>query len=148
MQRLQKMLGSMLLFVALVAGIPAVATAQDLKSKLPSDPDVTTGKLENGLTYYIRTNKKPEKKVELRLVVKAGSILENDDQQGLAHFMEHMAFDGTAHFPKKDIESFIESLGMRFGADLNASTGFDETTYMLTLPSDKPDVMDKACPSM
>ena len=120
--------------------IPAAALAQ----AMPADPQITMGKFPNGLSYYIRSNPKPEKRAELRLVIKAGSVLENDDQQGLAHFLEHMAFDGTAHFPKKDIESFIESLGMRFGADLNASTGFDETTYMLTLPSDKLDVMDKA----
>ena len=72
--------------------------------------------VRNGLRYYIRANKKPEKRAELRLVVKAGSILEEDDRQGLAHFVEHMAFNGTKNFPKQEIVSFLESLGMRFGA--------------------------------
>src|SRR5438045_2703906 len=87
---------------------------------------------------------KPEKRAELRLVVKAGSIVEDDDQQGLAHLVEHMAFNGTQHFPKHDLIEFIESLGMRFGPDLNAYTSFDETVYMLQVPTDKPEVMDKA----
>ena len=89
-------------------------------------------------------NKKPEKRAELRLVVKAGSILEEDDQQGLAHFVEHMAFNGTAHFPKHEIVSFLESLGMRFGADINASTSFDETVFTLTVPTDKPGTLDRS----
>ena len=116
-----------------------------LTDRIPVEPPITIGHLPNGLTYYIRANKKPEKRAELRLVVKAGSVLEDDDQQGLAHFVEHMAFNGTSHFPKSDdIIQFIESLGMRFGADLNAYTSFDETVYMLQVPTDKPEVMDKA----
>jgi zinc protease len=115
-----------------------------LSQQMPFDPQITIGKLPNGLQYYVRSNKKPEKRAELRLVVKAGSILEDEDQQGLAHFVEHMAFNGTQHFPKNDIVQFIESLGMRFGADLNAYTSFDETVYMLQVPTDKPEVMDKA----
>ena len=92
---------------------------------------ITIGQLPNGLRYFVRANQRPEKRAQLRLVVKAGSVLEKDDQQGLAHLVEHMAFNGSAHFPKNDIIQFIESLGMRFGADLNASTSFDETVYML-----------------
>jgi zinc protease len=122
---------------------PAQSTAA-LTQSMPVDSEVTIGKLSNGLKYYVRANKKPEKRAELRLVVKAGSILEDDDQQGLAHFVEHMAFNGTQHFPKMEIRSFIESLGMRFGADLNASTGFDETTYLLQVPTDKSETMDRA----
>jgi zinc protease len=102
------------------------------------------GKFANDLRYYIRANKKPEKRAELRLVVKAGSILEDDDQQGLAHLVEHMAFNGTKNFPKNKTIEFMESLGMRFGADVNAYTTFDETVYMLTVPTDKPEMMDKA----
>ena len=94
--------------------------SQDLSAPVPVDPQITIGKFSNGMKYYIRNNKKPEKRAELRLVVKAGSILEDDDQQGLAHLVEHMAFNGTSHFPKNELVSFIESLGMRFGADLNA----------------------------
>ena len=110
---------------------------------MPVDPQITMGKFPNGLRYYIRNNKKPEKRAELRLVVKAGSILEDDDQQGLAHLVEHMAFNGTSHFPKNELVAFIESLGMRFGADVNAYTSFDETVYMLTVPTDKPETIDK-----
>ena len=101
MKHLNQLLRGMLLSIALVATATLVSLAQDLKSKLPDDPDVVTGKLDNGLTYYIRNNHKPEKKVDLRLAVKAGSILESDDQQGLAHFMEHMNFNGTKIFSEK-----------------------------------------------
>jgi zinc protease len=125
-----------------VVAAPGQATAA--AQPMPVDPAISTGKLGNGLRYYVRANPKPEKRAELRLVVKAGSILEDDDQQGLAHFVEHMAFNGTQHFPKQEIISFIESLGMRFGADLNAYTSFDETVYMLQVPTDKPGTMDRA----
>jgi len=116
---------------------------QNLNDKLPIDPNVRIGKLSNGLTYYIRQNKKPEQKVELRLVVNAGSILEDDDQQGLAHLTEHMAFNGTTHFKKNDIISFLQSIGVGFGSDLNAYTSFDETVYILPIPTDKPSNIDK-----
>ena len=115
-----------------------------LNQTIPTDPEVTIGTLPNGLRYYVRENKKPEKRAELRLVVKAGSVLEEDDQQGLAHFVEHMAFNGTKNFPKQDVTAFMQSLGMRFGAHVNAYTAFDETVYMLTVPSDRLDVMDTA----
>ena len=143
-----------ILTAALVAATCFVASRQQaaptsvqvtaLTQQMPVDPQITMGKFSNGLRYYIRANKKPEKRAELRLVVKAGSILEDDDQQGLAHFVEHMAFNGTKNFPKQDIVSFIESLGMRFGADLNAYTSFDETVYSLQVPTDKPETMDRA----
>lgn len=113
------------------------AQAQTKDAKLPVDTKVTTGKLANGLTYYIRPNNKPEKKVELRLIVNAGSILENDDQQGLAHFMEHMNFNGTKNYPKNKLVDFLQSIGVEFGADLNAYTSFDETVYILPIPTDK-----------
>ncbi|HKW02467.1 MAG TPA: insulinase family protein [Vicinamibacterales bacterium] len=122
------------------AGAQATAAAQPM----PVDPAIATARLPNGLRYYVRANPRPEKRAELRLVVRAGSVLEDDDQQGLAHFVEHMAFNGTQHFPKQAIISFIESLGMRFGADLNAYTSFDETVYMLQVPTDKPETMDRA----
>jgi zinc protease len=111
---------------------------------MPVDAAISQGQLPNGLRYYVRSNKKPEKRAELRLVVKAGSILEDDDQQGLAHVAEHMAFNGTKNFPKHEVVSFLESLGMRFGADINASTSFDETIYTLTVPTDKPGVLERA----
>jgi len=121
--------------------IPAIA--QDMSSRLPTDPDVVMGKLNNGLTYYIRNNHKPANKVELRLVVNAGAILENDDQQGLAHFMEHMNFNGTKNFQKNDLVSYLQSIGVQFGADLNAYTGFDQTVYILPIPTDKPGNLEK-----
>lgn len=133
-----------LLLLALSLAGAQLARAQALTDNMPTDPQITTGKFQNGMTYYIRANKKPEKRAELRLVVKTGSILEDDDQQGMAHLVEHMAFNGTKHFPKNEIISFMESIGMRFGADVNAYTSFDETVYMLTVPTDKAEALEKA----
>ncbi|MGN6605218.1 MAG: M16 family metallopeptidase [Ginsengibacter sp.] len=116
---------------------------KNLQDTLPIDPAVKVGKLSNGLTYYIRQNKKPEQKVELRLVVNAGSVLENENQQGLAHLSEHMAFNGTTHFKKNDIISFLQSIGVGFGNDLNAYTSFNETVYILPIPTDKPGNIEK-----
>lgn len=124
--------------------MPLAAFAQiDLNAKIPNDPDVRTGKLENGLTYYIRKNAKPEKKVDLRLVINAGSILETDKQVGLAHFMEHMVFNGTKNFPKNALIDYLQSIGVKFGQHLNAYTSFDETVYFLPIPSDDPVKLDK-----
>jgi zinc protease len=134
-----KFLRILLLFVI---SSPAFAQ-QNLSDTLPIDPAVKIGKLSNGLTYYIRQNKKPEQKVELRLVVNAGSILEDESQQGIAHLAEHMAFNGTTHFKKNDIISFLQSIGVEFGNDLNANTSFDQTLYILPVPTDKPDNIDK-----
>jgi zinc protease len=119
------------------------AAAQDLKSVLPTDPHIVKGKFANGLTYYIKPNAKPEKKVELRLVVNAGSILEDNEQQGLAHFMEHMNFNGTKNFQKNELVNYLQSIGVEFGADLNAYTSFDETVFILPIPTDKPGNLDK-----
>lgn len=120
-----------------VAGAQAApAQPADLAAPLVLDPAVRSGVLPNGLRYFVRTNGRPERRAELRLVVNAGSILENDDQRGVAHFVEHMAFNGTRRFPKADIVNFLERIGMRFGADVNASTSFDETIYMLQVPTD------------
>lgn len=121
-----------LLLISVLTSI--VLPAQDLSVKIPLDASVRTGKLANGLTYYIRYNQKPEKKVEMRLAVNAGSILEDDDQQGVAHFIEHMAFNGSAHFKKNELVDFLQKLGIEFGADLNAYTSFDETVYILPVP--------------
>jgi zinc protease len=114
-----------------------------LSDKIPIDTNVIKGTLSNGLTYYIRKNTKPEGKVELRLVVNAGSVLEDSTQQGLAHFMEHMNFNGSKHFPKNELVSYLQSIGVKFGADLNAYTGFDETVYILPLPTDDPKRIDE-----
>jgi zinc protease len=120
------------------------AQVAPLDQPIPVDPQITIGKFDNGLRYYIRVNKQPLNRAELRLVVNAGSILEDEDQRGLAHMVEHMAFNGTKHFPKDQIPKFMESIGMRFGPSLNAYTGFDETVYMLQIPTDKPDLMKNA----
>ncbi|MEO7083599.1 MAG: insulinase family protein [Gemmatimonadaceae bacterium] len=118
--------------------LPAASTL------LPVDPKVKIGTLPNGIRYYIRQNQKPEKRAELRLVVNAGSILETDNQLGLAHFVEHTAFNGTTHFAKNDLIKYLQSIGVRFGADLNASTGFDETVYILPIPTDTARIVDQA----
>src|SRR5471030_1156886 len=116
---------------------PATTAAAPFKSAiLPVDPNVLIGKLPNGLTYYIRKNAEPKNRAELYLVNKVGSVLEADDQQGLAHFTEHMAFNGTRDFPKNELVSYLQKAGVKFGADLNASTSFDETVYQLPLPTD------------
>src|SRR5438094_10363993 len=130
------LLGAAILFATSLGLAQQPAATNPLQSApltqlMPFDSQIAVGTLPNGLRYYVRANNRPEKRAELRLVVKAGSILEDDDQQGLAHFVEHMAFNGTAHFPKNEIIKFIESLGMRFGADLNAYTSFDGTRYVL-----------------
>lgn len=132
------------LMMLLMLPVSNNAFAQDgLNKPIPINPKVTIGKLSNGVTYYVRSNQKPEDKVELRLVVNAGSILEDDDQQGLAHFMEHMNFNGTKNFEKNELVSYLQSIGVEFGADLNAYTSFDETVYILPVPTDKPGNLDK-----
>lgn len=112
-------------------------------AELPLDPSVRKGVLENGFTYYIKHNKKPAKKAEMRLAINAGSILEDDDQLGLAHFMEHMNFNGTKHFPDNKLVDFLQSIGVKFGQHLNAYTSFDETVYMLPVPLDKPENLNQ-----
>ncbi|WP_426064222.1 M16 family metallopeptidase [Flavobacterium sp. DSP2-3-1] len=132
-----------LVFGVLLFPLAAFAQQMDYSKAIPFDPSVKTGKLENGLTYYIKKNAKPENKVDLRLVVNAGSILETDDQQGLAHFMEHMCFNGTKRFPKNQLVDYLQSIGVKFGQHLNAYTSFDETVYFLPIPSDNPEKLEK-----
>jgi zinc protease len=142
-----------LLLLALALGTPARALPQAQPAaavpafaptdKLPFDSAVRTGTLPNGLTYYIRHNTRPEKRVSLQLAVKAGSVDEADDQQGLAHFVEHMAFNGSRHFKPGELISTFESTGARLGPHVNAYTGFDETVYMFTLPTDRDGIVQK-----
>ena len=110
-------------------------------AKLPFDKDVIKGKLENGFQYYIRKNAEPEKRVTMYLAMKVGSILEDENQLGLAHFMEHMNFNGLKHFPKNELIDYLQKAGVRFGSDLNAYTSFDETVYQLPIPSDDPELL-------
>lgn len=113
------------------------------ESPLPVDPAVTIGQLSNGLRYYIRRNERPDARVSLRLAVNVGSIHEDDDQRGLAHFLEHMAFNGTEHFPPGELVAFLENIGARFGPHVNAYTSFDETVYMLDVPTDRPGYVER-----
>src|SRR5687768_13200425 len=129
-------------YLLLLVLFTAAAHAQDLaapslSTPLPLDPVVRTGSLPNGLTYFIRRNAQPEKRVLLRLAVKAGSIDEADDQRGLAHLLEHMAFNGSAHFKPGELVSYLESIGAEFGPHVNAYTSFDETVYMLDVPTER-----------
>ena len=133
--------GAFLFLAAAFTPTPAQQAASN--APLPFDPSVTVGTLSNGMRYYIRENHKPEKRAELRLVVNAGSVLEDEDQRGLAHMVEHMAFRGTKHFPGNQISSYLESVGMRYGPDINAFTSFDETVYMITIPTDTASIVDK-----
>ena len=112
--------------------------------ELPTDPSVKVGKLDNGFTYYLKQNAKPENRIEFRLAINAGSILEDDDQQGLAHFTEHMLFNGTKNFEKNELISFLQKMGLEFGGDLNAYTSFDETVYFLPIPTEDKENVDKA----
>ncbi len=122
----------------------APSALTNLSRPIPGDPGVKVGKLANGLTFYIRKNAEPKNRAELRLVVRAGSVLETDQQQGLAHFMEHMEFNGTKNFPKNELVNFLQSSGVRFGADLNAYTSFDETVYQLPVPTDSANVFERS----
>ena len=114
-----------------------------LETPLPADPAVRAGVLPNGMHYYVRANGAPSKRAELRLVVNAGSIAEDDDQRGMAHVIEHMAFNGTTHFQRNELVNFLQSIGVRFGADLNAYTGFDETVYTLQVPTDTARILEQ-----
>jgi zinc protease len=122
----------------------ASVSSYALTQLMPVDPEVSLGTLPNGLRYYIRPNLKPARRVELRLVVKAGSVLEDPDQLGLAHFVEHMLFEGTRNFPGQGINEFLASLGLGIGADANAQTSYDDTQYILRVPTDSPAVLDRA----
>jgi len=132
------------ILVTLPLAVASVASAQKTASApIPFDPAVTVGTLSNGMRYYIRENKKPEKRAELRLVVNAGSVLEDENQRGLAHMVEHMAFRGTKLYARNQISSYLESVGMRYGPDINAFTSFDETVYEVTIPTDTAAIVDK-----
>ena len=134
---------ALLISACVVIGPKTEGDTIDLNAEMPADPNLIQGQLDNGLKYFIKVNHKPENRAELRLVVNAGSIMEDDDQQGLAHLLEHMAFNGTTDFPKMDLVNYLESIGMRFGPDLNAYTSFDETVYMLQVPTDSSSQLEK-----
>ncbi|HUV19959.1 MAG TPA: pitrilysin family protein, partial [Ilumatobacteraceae bacterium] len=113
-----------------------------LPSMSEPDPAIVIGELDNGLRYFIRDNDNPGRRVEMRLAVDAGSALEDDTQDGGAHFLEHMLFNGTEEFPENELIAVLRSFGAGFGADINAYTSYDETVYQLTMPTDDPTVVD------
>lgn len=133
------LLGISLFFVLFTVSLLAV----DLSAPVPMDPDLRYGKLENGFTYYIKANRMPEKRAELRLYVNSGSVQEDEDQKGLAHFGEHMAFNGTKNFPKQQLLEYLNSIGMGFQGGLNGGTSYDFVTYQLQVPTDDAEAMDK-----
>ena len=110
-------------------------------NQLVMDSSIKQGKLDNGMSYFILKNSEPKNRIQLRLVVKAGSCMEDEDQKGVAHFVEHLCFNGTEHFEKSAIVDYFESIGMQFGPEVNAYTNFEETVYMLELPADDPEIL-------
>ena len=137
---LVKLLFKIIFFVAVIFNVHAAEI--DLTKKLPMDAKITYGKLDNGVTYYVKNNQLPKNKAYIELVIKAGSLHENDDQQGLAHLLEHMAFNGTKSFPKNKIDSYLNSLGLSIGADFNATTGFTKTIYKFQVPTNTDEPLD------
>ncbi len=119
-----------------------IPLAQDT-SDIKTDPAVKWGVLENGMRYAIMKNAEPPKRVSMRLFVDTGSLMEEDNQQGLAHFLEHMAFNGSKHFPAGEMVEYFQRLGMGFGADTNAHTGFNETVYKLEMPDSNPELLSQ-----
>lgn len=131
----------LLLMLAMLFALPSAA--QQKGEQLPVDPSITIGKLKNGITYYIRHNEKPDNLVNFYIAQKVGSIQEEESQRGLAHFLEHMCFNGTEHFPGKSLINYLEGIGVKFGADLNAYTSIDETVYNINnVPVGTPGAID------
>ena len=132
-----------LLMAALMLFGTTAMVAQEMMPPIPVDPDVRMGKLDNGLTYYIRYNNWPENRAEFYIAQRVGSIQENDDQRGLAHFLEHMAFNGSKHFKGNELLRWCESVGIKFGTDLNAYTSIDQTVYNISnVPTTREGIID------
>ena len=145
MKKLTFSLLSSLVMLFLTLPLFAQEVTYSPKAPVPLDPSVIYGKLDNGMTYYIRENREPKERAELYLTLNVGALSEDEDQNGLAHFCEHMAFNGTKNFAKKDILNYLQSIGMKFGPEINAFTSTDETNYMLQkVPTTNPKVIDTA----
>ena len=141
----------LLLIAALLAGTGVQARELERRTAWPHessdvapDPNVIWGRLDNGMRYVLLPNNTPKDRISIRMLVDAGSLMEQDDQRGLAHFLEHMAFKGSRNMPAGDLVQYLERLGMAFGADTNARTSYDNTVYQLELPSNDPAVLDKS----
>ena len=133
------------LFLSAICMIASLGLSAQEMEKLPIDAQVRYGKLDNGLTYYIRHNEQPKQRCEFHIAQAVGAVLEEDNQNGLAHFLEHMAFNGTEHFPGKGIINYFESLGVNFGGNINAYTSIDETVYRLSeVPTYREGIIDSA----
>ena len=133
------------LLMLAVAAFAAGSAAAQMNQPIPADPEVRTGKLENGMTYYIRHNEKPKGQADFYILHDVGAIQENDSQQGLAHFLEHMAFNGTKNLPGKQLTEYLETVGVKFGANLNAGTSWDYTCYnMKDVPTSREGIIDSA----
>lgn len=143
MKQILRKITLLIICMIVATNLSAKVNMADMKADIPANPKIKIGKLDNGIKYYVMENKKPENRAEIRIVVNAGSVEEDDDQQGLAHFIEHMCFNGTKNFPKNELIDFLETTGMKFGGDINASTGFDRTLYFLVIPTDKEGMMEK-----
>ena len=128
--------------ISIFALIAIFSTQLFSQDPLPLDPKVKYGKLKNGITYYVRENSKPENRAEIQILIKAGSLQEDEKQLGLAHFIEHMAFNGTKNFPGNEVIKYMESTGMRFGSDINASTSWERVYYTLQVPTDNAKMLD------
>ena len=137
---LVKLLFKIIFFVAIISNVNAAEI--DLKKILPMDSKITYWKLDNGVTYYVKNNQLPKNKAYVELVIKAGSLHENDNQLGLAHLLEHMAFNGSKSFPKNKIDEYLRSLGLSIGADFNASTTFEKTIYKFQIPTNDEKYLD------
>jgi len=137
-------LANLVVLLALLMGMVGAASAPAVDQILPTDPALTTGTLANGLSYIVRPHKNPEGRVSVWLHVATGSLNETESTRGLAHYLEHMAFNGSANFPPGSVVPFFQSLGLNFGRDQNAFTSFDQTVYQLALPDTKPETLDKA----
>lgn len=136
------LINHLLCALAILFAMPSLVSAQQMPA-IPVDPNVRIGKLDNGLTYYIRHNEYPKGQADYYIAQKVGSIQEDDNQRGLAHFLEHMAFNGSKHFPDNSLVHWLETVGVKFGRNLNAGTGFDQTTYYFTqVPTARESVQD------
>jgi len=139
-----KHLVTLFLFLSTITFAQEKVANYNLEDPIPKDTSAIRGELKNGLKYYILKNDRPKKTVEMRLMVKVGSLQEEEDQLGLAHILEHLLFNGTKNFPKHKIIEYLENIGLKFGADLNAHTGFDETVYKLSIPTEDKEKIDTA----
>ncbi|NBY89403.1 MAG: hypothetical protein EBQ45_01715 [Proteobacteria bacterium] len=137
---LVKLLFKIIFFVAVIFNVNAAEI--DLKKILPMDSKITYGKLDNGITYYVKNNQLPKNKAYVELVIKTGSLHENNEQLGLAHLLEHMAFNGSKSFPKNKIDEYLRSIGLSIGADFNATTSYERTVYKFQIPTSDEKYLD------